>query len=346
MSKRGWTVLLIVLSLLPGAIVLAQETKDFADYKEMRAYLGELFQQKKYAEAAALLESVLDRYPANVLANTFNLAAARAYLGEADKAVDALEEGLRRGVFFGLWDFVGEFWDPIRETPRFRAFLEANKARVDEASGKAVLLTDVVTPEGYDPARKYPLFIALHGGGETMAELEPLWTSPRLKSEFITLYVQSTQVASMKGFHWQDAAQTRRDVEAAYKKALARYPIDTGRVLIGGFSSGGYGAMVTAFANPFPVRGFVALCPSVPEALNDDDILAAKGRGLRGTVLTTELDHRVEAQRALAERMAKLGLTVEFHQTPNIGHWFPEDFAARLDRAIGLILADAPAEKR
>jgi tetratricopeptide (TPR) repeat protein len=99
------TVLVIFLALLSGAVALAQEKKDFADYKEMRAYLGELFQQKKYAEAAALLESVLDRYPANVVANTFNLAAARVYLGQNDRAVEALEEGrllrplgLHRGV--------------------------------------------------------------------------------------------------------------------------------------------------------------------------------------------------------------------------------------------------------
>ena len=52
---------------------------------------------------------------------------------------------------------------------------------------------EAVTPSGYDPAKKYPLFIALHGGGE-----------------FITAYVQSTQVASMTGFHWQDAAVTNK----------------------------------------------------------------------------------------------------------------------------------------
>jgi acetyl esterase/lipase len=344
--KDRWIVVMIVLSLLTGAPARGQEKKEFADYKEMRAYLGELFQLKKYAEAAALLESVMDRFPANVLANTFNLAAARVYLGENDKAVEALEEGHRRGVFFGLWDFIAEFWNPLRETPRFQAFLKANQARVDEAQSKAVLLTDVVTPDGYDPAKTYPLFIALHGGGESVAELKPLWTSPRLRSEFITVYVQSTQVASMKGFHWQDAGLTRRDIEAAYKRVLGQYPVDAGRVIIGGFSSGGYGAMVVVFGDLFLVRGFVALCPAVPETLGDADILAAKARGLRGTLLTTELDNRVEAQRALAERMQKLGLAVEFHLSPNVGHWFPDDFAARLDRAIGLILAEAPAPGR
>lgn len=344
--KDRWIAVVIVLGLLAGAPARGQEKKEFADYGEMRAYLGELFQQQKYAEAAALLESVFDRYPANVMANSYNLAAARVYLGQNDKAVEALEVGLRRGIFYGLWDFVTEFWNPIRETPRFQAFLKANRARIDEAQSKAVLLTDVVTPEGYDPARTYPLFIALHGGGGTIAEFKPLWTSPRLKSEFITLYVQSTQVAGMRGFHWQDVALTHRDLEAAYRKALAQYPVDAGRVVIGGFSSGGYGSMVTAFADLFPVRGFVALCPPVPESLRDEDILAAKARGLRGTLLTTGLDDRIEAQRAMAERMTKLGLAVEFQETPNIGHWFPDDFAARLDKAIGLILADAPAPRR
>jgi predicted esterase len=337
MNKRLVLVSLILCSW-SWVSLLGQEKREFADYKEMRAYLGELFQQKKYAEAAALLESVLDRFPENVLANTFNLAAARAYLGDAEKAVLALEEGHRRGVFYGLWDFTAKFWDPIRDTPRFQAFLTANQARVDEAQSKAVMLTDVVTPEGYDPARKYPLFVALHGGGESIAEFKPLWISPRLRTEFITVYVQSSQVAGMRGFHWQDAALTRRDLEAAYKRVLGQYPVDAGRVVIGGFSSGGYGSMVAAFGNLFPVRGFVALCPVVPDAVSDEDIQAAKLRGLRGTLLTTEQDNRVEAQRAFVERLEKGGLTVEFHLTPNIGHWYPKEFATLLDQAIALIL--------
>jgi predicted esterase len=342
--KKRLTVLALVLCALSGLVLASQDKKEFADYKEMRAYLGELFQQKKYAEAAALLESVLDRFPHNVMANTYNLATARAYLGDMEKAVLALEEGHRRGVFYGLWDFGAAFWDPIRDTPRFQAFLKANQALVEEAQSKAVMLTDVVTPEGYDPTRKYPLFIALHGGGETAADFRPNWTSTRLRSEFITVYVQSSQVASMRGFHWQDVALTRRDLEAAYKRVLGQYPVDAGRVVIGGFSSGGYGSMVAAFGNLFPVRGFVALCPVVPDAVSDEDIQAAKLRGLRGTLLTTEQDNRVEAQRAFIERLEKGGLKVEFHLTPNIGHWFPNEFGALLDKAIGLILTDGKGD--
>jgi predicted esterase len=337
MLKRRTALTVLLCSFLLGS-VLAQERKEFADYKEMRAYLGELFQQKKYAEAAALLESVLDRFPANVLANTFNLAYARTFLGDPDKVVEALEEGLRRGIFYGLWDFTAKAWDPFRDRPRFRAFLEANESRIKEAQAKAAMTMEVVTPEGYDPGKTYPLFIALHGGGDSVADFRPLWTSPRLRAEFITAYVQSSQVASMRGFHWQDVALTRRDVRAAYERVLNAYPVDAGRVVVGGFSSGGYASLIAAFGDLVPARGFIALCPVVPDVIGDEDIRAAQARGLRGTLLTTELDNRVEAQRAFVERLEKHGLKAVFRLTPNIGHWYPKDFEALLDEAIGFVL--------
>jgi hypothetical protein len=55
--------------------------------------------------------------------------------------------------------------------------------------------------------------------------------------------------------------------------------------------------------------------------------------------LTTEQDGRIEAQRALADHWKALGLDAEFIVTPNIGHWYPADFARQLDRAIGRIVA-------
>ncbi len=306
----------------------------------MRAYLGELFNQKKYAEAAALLESVLDRFPDNVMANTFNLATARISLGDIDKAMAALEEGHRRGAFYGIWDLDGDLWAPLRSHARYEAFHKENQARIDAASKNAALIVDVVKPEGYDPAKKYPLFIALHGGGESIAVLKPEWTSPRLRKEFLTAYIQSTQVAGMRGFHWQGEETTRRDVTEAYRRILSQYPVDAGRVLIGGFSSGGFASLILAFSDLLPVRGFVVLCFEPPQTIGDNAVLAAVKRGVRGTFLTTEQDGRIDRQKELAAHWAQLGFDGEVHITPNIGHWFPKNFAELLDQAIGRILGE------
>lgn len=333
------SLVLIALVLFSGAV---QEKKTFATYREMRANLGELVNGQKWAEAAALLESVLDQFPDNVAANTYNLSFCRLSQGDAEKAMAALEEGHRRGVFFGLWDFDFNVWAPLKKHDRFAAFEKENKARADAAQKSASLKIEVETPEGYDPAKRYPLFIALHGGGEAVADFKPLWVSPRLQKEFIVAYLQSPQVASMTGFHWQDEAQTKRDVETGYKQVLEKYSVDESRVLIGGFSSGGFASIIVAFAGVPQVRGFVALCPVPPETLRDEDIAAAKTRGLRGTLLTTEQDGRVEQQREVVDRLNKLGLDIKFFVTPNIGHWFPADFGERLDQAIGNILPPKP----
>jgi predicted esterase len=344
--KKTFVILAIILIPLTLASPQAQEKREFGTYKEMREYLGELFRQEKYAEAASLLESVLDRFPDNVVANTYNLALARLSLGDTEKTVQALEEGHRRGIFYGIWSFAAKRWDPVKNSPRFEAFLKENQARVDEAQKKASMKIETAPPEGYDPVKKYPLFIALHGGGESISDFRPSWTSPRLREEFITVYVQSSQIASMTGFHWQDVAITRKELKTAYRQTLEQYPVDTDRVIIGGFSSGGFGSLVVALKKYLPVRGFVVLCPEVPTTISDDDILAAKTHGLRGTLLTTEADNRVEQQRALIERLEESGLSVDFHLTPAIGHWYPKDFEALLDNAIGFILqSNGPSEE-
>jgi len=331
---------LLITVALPG-LAVAQDPREQGSYAEMRELLGELYQQQKYAEGAALLERVLDRFPDHLLANTYNLAIMRSLAGDPSAGVAALEEGLRRGAFYGLWDFDGLVLAPLKAAPEFAAFWERNLARLAEAQSKAAMKLEIVLPEGHDPARRYPLFIALHGGGEDIATFKPNWTSPRLRAEFITLYVQSSQVANMRGFHWQDEALTRRDLAAAYAEALAAQPFDSTCVLVGGFSSGGYASLLVGLHELLPVRGFVALCPPVPEAITDGEIDAAVARGLRGSLLTTERDGRVDAQRAIAERLVARGLAVDFAIAPDTGHWYPEDFAAQLDAAIARILEPA-----
>ena len=343
--KRTNAVLPILLVLTAAASCLlsadpprGQEKRDFATYEEMRAHLGGLFKDKKYAEAAALLERALERFPDRALANTYNLALARLRQGDADRALAALEEGHRRGIFYGLWDFAADAWAPVKALPRFQAFLERNRLRIAEAQKAAAMRLEVATPEGYDPSRAYPLFVALHGGGESVADFRPAWTSPRLRKDFLTAYVQSSQVANMSGFHWQDAEATRRDLAAALERVVAEFPVDPGRVVVGGFSSGGFGSLVAALKGFLGVRGFIVLCPEVPADIGDDDLRAAAARGLRGALLTTEADHRVEQQRALAARLERAGLAVRFHLTPGLGHWYPSDFHPQRDQALELVL--------
>jgi hypothetical protein len=75
----------------------------------------------------------------------------------------------------------------------------------------------------------------------------------------------------------------------------------------------------------------------MPDGFSAEDVMAAAGRGVRGTLLTTEMDGRVDQQRRMVDIMEEAGLEHEFHITPDIGHWYPDDLAERIDRAIAHI---------
>ena len=201
MKKRILPIVLsaamTVLVFSPGFGRQAQDYESlYPTYEKMREKLGALFQEKKYPEAAALLEWAFIKFPEKAYANAFNLGLVYGQTGELQKGVDALRKALDKGLFFGLWDFESAGWKPYAGYAPFQKIKDASEEARAELEKKAVLVLDVVEPEGYDPAKAYPLFIALHGGGENLAEFKPRWKSARLQKEFLVAYVQSTQVAA------------------------------------------------------------------------------------------------------------------------------------------------------
>jgi hypothetical protein len=87
-----------------------------------------------------------------------------------------------------------------------------------------------------------------------------------------------------------------------------------------------------------PVAGFVVLCPARPEGFTAEKVRAAAQRGVRGTLLTTEMDQRLEDQKAMAALMELEGFPCDFVVTPDVGHWYPEDLDTRIDLAVAHVL--------
>ncbi len=346
LEKRGgrWVIVQMHFSFAQDQVVAEtlqsqqdQAKRVFGTYEEMRGVVVDLFGQQRYAEAAAILAGAVPRYPDHVLANTFNLALMYASLGSLGEAVLALEDGHRRGIFYGKWTFDGAPWDTLRGFDGFQGVIARNEELIAEAQKTSVMKVEVATPDGYRPGRQYPLFIALHGGSENLTQFRPRWTSSRLRDEFIVAYVQSSQVAGMNGYHWQDDALTRRDLGTAYREVAAKYSVDPGRVFIGGFSSGGYGTLVTLFDGAIPATGFVILCPEVPADPSTIAIAEARHRGVRGTLLTTELDGRLQRQKEYVATLAAQGLDVRLVVTPKAGHWYPDNLEQLIDEALARI---------
>lgn len=341
MRKNIFTVLAAAAFLVFGAS--SSEGQTFSDYQSMRNHIGELFQQQKYEEAALVLEAHLHVFPDNIHANTYNLGLMYTLLKDFGKSIEFLEYGLDHGIWFGKYDFFAEVWNPLKETEGFETFIKKNNVKWAAAQKESRPKLDIKVPENYSPQKTYPLFIALHGGNENLEAFMPVWTSPLLRNEYIVAYPQSSQLVSMNGYSWsEDIALTKVEIAEAFGKVKARFPIDEKQVVIGGFSSGGQAALVAVIDDVVPVSGFVVLCPPRPSGFENDAVARAKERGIRGTLLTTEMDPRIKDQEAMKEIMTSVGLPLEFVVTPNTGHWYPEDLAEKIDAALKHIRGKTP----
>jgi predicted esterase len=336
--KKAFMVILIFVTAF--VMVRGQDKKDmpFSTFPQMRAHIGKLYEQKRYAEAAVILEKALTFFPDHLLANTYNLAFMFVQLEEYERALKALEYGLDNGIWFNKYAFLNDMWNPLKETDGYEAFAERNEAKRQEAQKGVKPKLEVLVPEGYDKSKKYPLFIALHGGSENIDVFKPQWTSNMLKDEFILVYPQSGQIVSMDGYSWtEDTEQAKKEIRQAYDKVIRDYSVDTFQVIIGGFSSGGVASLEVVLGNTIPVIGFVVLCPARPNDFTAEKIAEAQKRGIRGTLLTTEMDPRLPDQKKMAEIMKTMELPHEFIITPNTGHWYPEGLDKKIDAAISHI---------
>jgi predicted esterase len=310
-------------------------------YQDMRAEVVKLYGEERFAEAAEILTEALQRYPDHIMANCVNLALMHLRMETFEKGVEALGYGLDHGIWYGKYAFLDPTWDPLKGAPGWAA-LEARNLEAKELATLAVEpRLEVVLPDDYDPSRSYPLFLALHGGGENVDLFMPNWGSPILAREFIVAFPQSTQLIAMDGYNWtEDMALSLREIGEAFQEVVSQYPVDEDQVVVGGFSSGGVASLEVVLQGTLPVRGFVVLCPAMPDDFSPEAVRAASERGVRGTLLTTEMDGRVDQQKRMAEIMNEVGLPLEFHITPDIGHWYPADLAARIDEAITRIRGD------
>jgi predicted esterase len=337
---KKWTVAFSVTLMIwtigfaiPGES--RKPTYPYSTYGEMRAEVGRLYQQQKLEELAALLEWGLNTFPDHMEANAFNLMLAYARLQQWPKGIRVMKRALHNNIWFGKYAVRHPLLEGYKKETGFQKLLKKNSSLMTAAQKISQPMLKIQKPETLEANKKYPLFIALHGGGENIDQFIPRWTSGKLKKTFFIAYPQSSQIISMNGYNWtEDIALSLREIKTAYEQILSENPVDPEQVYVGGFSSGGVAALELVLKNVFPIRGFVVLCPAKPDNFSSSEVTAARNRGVRGTLITTEMDQRLVQQREVIEIFRREGLQYQFIVTPNIGHWYPPDLDIKIDRAL------------
>jgi dipeptidyl aminopeptidase/acylaminoacyl peptidase len=109
-------------------------------------------------------------------------------------------------------------------------------------------------PQPYDPAKRYPMIVLVHGG--PAAENRPSWPRPGLPLQLLSSQGYFIFMPNPRGSYGRGEEFTRanvkdfghgdlRDILAGVDTVVKNYPVDNARVGIAGWSYGGYMTMWT-----------------------------------------------------------------------------------------------------
>jgi predicted esterase len=184
-------------------------------------------------------------------------------------------------------------------------------------------------PAGLEAGKKYPALVYLHGSDSDDQSIQPLLRShPGLFPDGI--FVIAPYGRGPSNAFSRDHAQ--EDIREAVADALREYPIDPRRLVLAGFSMGGYGVYRTLYENPkmYAAAAVFSGHPELasryaPGAPAPDFRLAEFLKPLRHAniaVLHGGRDRNcpVELTRDLVAVMKRHGVRVRFFLDPKAGH--------------------------
>jgi dipeptidyl aminopeptidase/acylaminoacyl peptidase len=191
-------------------------------------------------------------------------------------------------------------------------------------------------PAGYNPreAKKYPLIVYLHGsasdetnlaGVDYLSERDAIELAPRGRGP--------------SNAYTRDHAQ--EDIEEAISAVVQGYSVDEKRIILTGFSMGGYGVYRTFFEHPERYRALAVFSgnPSIgneyfpgeghPDFLEDRYLAKFKGMSLFIFHGREDRNCPFAVTQELAKKLGRIGADVELVTEEGAGHQRPGPEALR-----------------
>lgn len=181
-------------------------------------------------------------------------------------------------------------------------------------------------PEGLDPRGRYPMLVYLHGSGQDDQGVLDLRRAPEGWFELAPFGRGTSNCFS--------ADHAQEDLREAIADVLAHYPVDPDRMVLAGFSMGGYGVYRTAFERPGFFKGLAIfsgvpdvatrwLGPGHPDFLDPSTLAAFKGMPMFIFHGTLDRNCPFEKTERLVGLLKGAGAQVEFLTEVGKGHEYP-----------------------
>lgn len=313
---------------LTDQVIHRAERKDYRKALEFAKQAAELAEKLGDARRKALTR--------------YNIACMESRLGNADEAIRLMSESISLGGFRDdmarQMEEDGDL-EPLRADARFKELVEKARRLKDDRVEPAF---KVVLPKRYDKEHAAPLLVVLHPWGGDMNETAERWKQAADRIGAILLVPQGTFRVADGGYRWDESfANVESQVIEAIDEISRKHMIDESKIIVAGFSQGGWAAFGLARKHPTRIRGALSICGKF------DDEFASASRNkalkkLRVVIMIGEEDEQeiLESNRAAEKLFKEVGAKVRKLSYENIGHDFPRNLNTELAKALDFLLEE------
>ena len=270
----------------------------------------------------------------------YNLACVYALVGDADSALHWLGRAAAGGFSnLSLLDGDSDL-DAVRDRPgysRVRGVVAKNERRhkkdVSKRAAASPLL--IVTPDNLDEEETVPLVIVFHGYGDRARNYPRFWSGAAGEFDAILAIPQGLRSVG-KGFGWGSVDEADAILQYTLDEVDRRYAIDRDRIIITGFSQGGFIALALGTRYPDVFAGVIPMAgPYIPDI---DAPPTAREGDPRYYFMVGTRDRVAKDMRRAAKDFESAGFNVRLRILPGTGHNFPEDYNRELTTAMRWVL--------
>lgn len=339
-------VLLAICLLSAGPLAQGQEIDD-DERQRLATDFTYAYRDRDWSRAIEVGLELVEIAPKNDI-NAYNLACVYALNGDTGSAgtwlIAAAKGGFRHLKRFETdADLAG-----VRKGTAYATALELVKANQKKALArleKKFLKHPplVVLPSGYDETEASPLIIALHGYGCRADMMTMEWSGVADRIGAILVAPQGVyKVKGSSGYSWFGPGSVDYDeadhlVRLTLDLVMKDYEIDRDRLILTGFSQGGYVAYVVSTKQPYLFPAVIPMGAGYVAAIDAPERATGSGRP-RFYFMIGEHDQSVDQIDDAVEAFVRAGYAVEKRIYPGVGHAFPKNMIEEIHEALDFVL--------
>ncbi|MBD3343401.1 MAG: hypothetical protein GF353_30165, partial [Candidatus Lokiarchaeota archaeon] len=193
--------LIIILILVNFSLISGQDTA-ITIFDTYVTEVNNLEKQQKYNEAIELTLKIQDQFPDRKFEFIKELEYLYGKTKQYEKNLTLWEKGHEQGFFFLLHNRIKKF-EPYLQFLQFDSLVQKDAQLREAAQTKAKTIYQIVKPSNFNPEKKYPLLLILHGGGSNLEMVMKRWKLlPSFKNDFLVAYFQSYRHYDSKTYGW------------------------------------------------------------------------------------------------------------------------------------------------